>query len=361
MLGSNQYLGEYRGVPEKYQAAIRHGVNFFELRFPSIAKYPKTIMGPYDVAVTERINPVNHKIAVKRDWITDAAAQVRYEVINSNTGLAVAFMCDDEFWHNRVIILDNPGFDVFAYHTADGIVSGQVIKQEIECLRDIVCEKRPVYHAVSESGRIIKSANDEREIDDLLRARPDLKKQTSFVKVKTGYVRDLIGKYSRQQYGWTSSPEFKLTIVPKVEQLYKTRGISRAIAGSSAISQDMVNAAMREILKGLTPEGLRQIQQQIQKEDTPVRQPEQVESEETDLDSNETEVTDETKELAAIGNTAIHRMKKDQLIQRAEELGLPITDGLTREQLIEIILRETKATKKTRDADPQLEEEIIAR
>jgi hypothetical protein len=340
MLGSNQHLGEYQGVPEKYQAAIRHGVNFFELRFPSITKYPKTIMGPYDVTVTERINPVNHKVAVKRDWITDAAAQVRYEIVNANTGLAVAFMCDDEFWHNRLIILDNPGFDVFAYYTAEGIVPGQVIKQEIECLRDVVCEKRPVFHAVSESGRIIKSANDEREIEELLRARPDLKRQTSFVKVKTSYVRELISKYSRQQFGWTSSPEFKMTIVPKVEQLYKTRGISRAIAGAAAISQDMVNSAMREILKGLTPESLRQIQQQIQNEETPAP-PQPAESDEMDNETSETEASTETK----TGNTAIHRMKKDQLILRAEELGIPVTDGLTRDQLIDIILREMKNKK----------------
>ncbi len=349
MQGSNRFLGEYPNIPEKYQAAMRRGYNFFELRFPNLTKYPKMIMGPFDILVRESQHPVTHRITHDTRYLTGLDAQVRYEVPNPQTGIAIAFLVDDEFWHNRVIMMDNPGFDVFNYHMPDGIIPGAIIKREIECLRDVLCYEVPVYHAVSPRGPV-KSSNEEKEIDTFLLARPDLRKAITKAKVKKPEIAAMIQRYSNNEYGWTNNLEFKERIIPQVEALYLERGISRsAVGGSAPVSQGAIEDAVKKVLKGLTPDTLQALQAQIKQEEAVPA-----------LDDDDVSFGEEAEEAfapplarEAQGNPPLMKLSKEQLITKADELGIPNADTLTKPLLVKAISQALKSK-------PETDEELIA-
>ena len=255
-LGSQPYssraIGEFPMVPERYQPAMRFGVRFFELRFPRASDNSHVIFGPFDIVVNEEQIEGTTRARFVARLLTGREAQVRYEVINVRSGLAVAFMADDKYWHNRIVLVDNPLFEIMAMHTRDGIVSGTEIRMEIECLREVITEEAPIYMLIRPNGREETYFWTEPEaLKELTESRKE--KGWSVVRGKkrrkTKQVENMIRNYGSEIYGWTSCPEFEREIKPRVQQLIEERRRSLTLEG-----QNDIESIVKRVINDMTPE-----------------------------------------------------------------------------------------------------------
>jgi hypothetical protein len=139
-------LMEFRNVPQRYQDAMEAGLGFFELRLPGFRKgFDKRIFGPYDVKCQRVLIPGSSRHTFETTWATGNAACITYEL--SDRGVAIAFMPDDKYWHNRVQACDVPVLydGVFAYHHSTGLRQSQQIKAELKALRDVLSEDVEIF------------------------------------------------------------------------------------------------------------------------------------------------------------------------------------------------------------------------
>lgn len=267
MLGSNlsgspvnRVFYNQTGLPEKYQDAFRHGVHFFELHFPKPQEFNKPIYGPWDIKVEAELIEGTFKTRYREIYFTGQSAHIRYEKVDK-TGLAIAFMFDDKYWHNRVMLIDNPIFRVHQMHTRDGIIPGSAIRLDIECLRDVITEETPIFKVMNSSDRELtffyKKTDAEKYLsrlkDDSCYIEDGKKRQ------KTKKVLSLIAKYKDRQFGWTDCPEFNNEIRPQVEELIVKKRESLVLEGQiggNAPSPADIKAQVFSVLKSLPKEEL---------------------------------------------------------------------------------------------------------
>jgi hypothetical protein len=340
-LGS-RVIGEYPTIPDKYQAAMRFGVRFFECHFLRPTQYSHPIMGPWDIKVTEEITPGTWKPRFFSKVLTGPEAQVRYEVVTSR-GLAIAFMFDDKFWHNRLIIIDNPSlFHVVQMHTRDGIISGTEIMMEINALRETIMEQTEIFRILRSNGFEVDRAETRKEADEIVidlkqqaaaGERPEWKKMEKFTIVPTmitqkkSQVRDLIEKYSKTQYGWTDSPEFENEIKPEVVKLIEKRRSTLVLEGSAGAAFNLQDA-LEKALSGMSDDRIASILARRQLNKT-------LGDEET---SEPKEMTGGEEEASKWSKSGLQAKSMPEIMEVANALGVQVKGKPKKEKVIDLIL-----------------------
>jgi len=270
-------FGDFPMVPEKYQAAMRFGIPLFELRLRGRSDNDQLLYGPFDVRVTEFFDTVRRRDRYSDKWMTDNNAHIRYEVDNRGTG--VAFMPDDKFWHNRLILMNNPGLHVMQYHTKDGILPGSIVNAELDCLRGRLKADVPIWR-VMEDGREKDFFFTEDEanafIEEQDQAIPTLDKQTGQIKnvqakrrkfkvvkgsklVYKPEILKIIKTEGQHQFGWTECLYFQDQIKPEVEEMMKERNESNVQQDDESVRRGSI---MKDIM-GLSAEEKIRLKQEL--------------------------------------------------------------------------------------------------
>ena len=243
---TNTAMGDFPFIPDQYQSAMQAGLAFFELRLPRSIKYDQRIYGPYDVSVSEDVIPGQTRVFYNATWKTAGNAMTLFERA-SKRGLGLGFMVDDPWWHNRLIIMDNPLLfaAMYRYHGNQGNLTAGEIRTEINCLRKILCEEKPIIRVFhKDKNREVDFFYTEEDADYFISEHPKVRfvKQEGTKLEKTSEVEVLIKKYGRGKYGWTECLEFKERIRPEVEQLIKKEREIYTEKGGAVNSQDIINA-----------------------------------------------------------------------------------------------------------------------
>lgn len=236
-------FGEIPNVPEKYQAAVRRGIHFFELKFPKPTDSDQMVYGPYDVLAKETWNTMQNKTEFHIKWLRENEAHIRFTP--NNKGVAVAWMPDDKFWRNRIYLMDTPLLNqsLFAYHTNGGQYPGSVIRQEIVCLREVLKTEKTIYKVLRNKREIV-FYYDKREAEEFVNDQVEVKHKLDKV---TGEMKAITNKHKfeivpgkkleyrdeilelikrengKHDFGWTESEMFQKEIKPKVVALIKER------------------------------------------------------------------------------------------------------------------------------------------
>jgi hypothetical protein len=263
-------VGPY-DFPIKYDLPLRAGVRFFVCRYPKETANNKNIMGPFDVRCTEIPDYANRRQAYDITWRTGHNAGVQF-VLQDDDRTAIAFMPDDIYYHNRITLADHSWIYIEGlYAMKNGMMSAADAQLEISCLREVLTCSVPIYKIVDRTGRehcykfTLKEAEEilsEKRIKMLGRGQvardvfpfKDCNIVTGTIRDKKPEVKELIKKYSRMPFGWTSCEEFLQGIRVDVEKLIaQRRGKSGADMGSDVGSQ------FKQWFAKLTPEQLQQM------------------------------------------------------------------------------------------------------
>lgn len=236
-------------MPEDKQAVIRAQIGLFELRSLRRSKENELFTGPFNVEVRESVD-VRGTARPNIKWIIGNEGMIEYKV--DKKGNLLAFMPDDEWWHNRIYLMDSPHLNMVNLHTHLGIIAGMDANQHIAILRNHLKTKKTIYDVIPSKGPRFSARNEElanQEID---------KRRRVFTTVKDGKIEiqkdkeitykivprevldykpeivELIqnGKRQRLQYGWTSAPEFMNDIKPKVIKDIEALGLNPTAVGS---------------------------------------------------------------------------------------------------------------------------------
>jgi hypothetical protein len=327
---ADRFTGDYAPLPQRYQAAFRYGVRFFEVRFPRTdIQSPQPVFGPFDIAVEEDFDSVSMQVHYNARIITSNQSQMRFEPVNKH-GLAVAWMFDDEYWHNRVIAVDTAwiGRSIAAAHDRDGVQPGGSVRIELEALREVLTEEVPIWKLLDENGSektffLHKKQADDRLTDELRMRGYSIKESVKREKKK--FVTELIKKYTRQPYGWTNCEEFRQEIVPQVQSLVRERKQESLIGtgGSQKDSADLLREAISKLDPGVIAAILQQAQGTLAVQ-APAALP-KIESE-------------ALSEGAQFSRSALDRKKVEELRVIAISMKIPRADRLKKDDLIDAIL-----------------------
>ena len=353
-------FGDFPMVPEKYQAAMRFGIRFFELRLRGRKDNDQTLFGPFDVRVREFFDTTRQRERFVDTWLTGTNAHIRYEVDRRGTG--VAFMPDDKYWHNRIILMNSRGLLVMQYHTKDGILPGSITNAEVACMRQRLKAEVPIY-TVLEDRKPRDWFFEEKEASQFIKEQQDL---VQIVDKQTGQIRkgkaqrssyrivpgkklvwkpeilDLIKAESGHEFGWTQSLYFQEKIKPEIEAMIEQQNKNEMPVAADDSRRGNI---MREIL-GLSAEEKQRLKQEL------------------GLDSMAApEGEDELPPPPVPGGVdkafvwekrtkgALNRMTMPQLQTILQGRGLPI-DGISKPLLVHKIL-ETDAQQENAETQPQ--------
>lgn len=316
------YLGKHENLPSRYQEAFVNGVNFFEVRYHKKIEYPITVFNFFDVKCQLR-QAMGGQFTVHFETISDARACVRYEVANKY-GLAIAWIPEDKYRHNRMMIAMN-GLEVFAYHTNKGAVQGGEIMAEINALREELKEERKKYHLVQlETGAQIDEGWVKADLEKK-KVEIEEKKGKGTLEIKQSmqfdtkpHVLDVIRKYSKSTFGWTDSPEWRDEIYPGAVKRFKKNSAAGVVGADDA-------GELLSAIKSLPKETMAELRKLL------IKKAEPVDVVEYDEDSAPPEIkpSEETRSL-----------KKKNLAELQEiaiEKGIDVTDK-TKAEIVEAIL-----------------------
>jgi hypothetical protein len=324
--------------PEKYDLALMAGIRLFVLAYPKRCPdmNSRTLMGPFDVVVTENFAQGASNAAYSERWITGSDAGIKFDPIDKK-GTLVAFMPDDRYYHNRLILADQPAIRVIEMQDQqNGIISASIVNMEIQCLRDIINENAPIY-------KIIKPTNNqevdffwsEAEAIDFINQEETVLRGPNQVPVsiqpykkyriekgmktrKRSDIMELITRYSREPYGWTASREFRNEIIPKVNTLIKSRREPEQETMSENAPFDMRKQIL-DVIRGLSPEEIDQIRNMKSEDDS------------EDVVDSKTELTKHTRD-------SLMKKKVGDVRTIAAEMGILVDSNATKVECISAIL-----------------------
>ncbi len=352
MIGSNNQpirnYGQYADVPEHLQAAVESGLNFFELRFQGEKRFNQNVFGFYDVVVTREQHPIRkNQVFYPTRYLVGRDAKIKYKCINQNTGLSVAFMPDDKFWHNRILLAFHPVYMIFAYHTRDSQVAGSTLNREIECLRDICQDKIETFAVLNQFGRPIFNSKVEAEADAFMaekkkkpgRQSLNMRKIRRFAWETKSFVLDII-RNAGTEYGWTDSPEFEQQIKMPCLRLIDQRGISRTGIENTRSIEQMVQDSVARTIQSMSPEDLKRIiAGKLESKGDPTA------TEAASMVQGTGQPTLPAAEPVFHNQTHFKRMKIEGLKELAKQRGIPAFDAMTREDLSRTLYSDECARK----------------
>ncbi|MBU1778004.1 MAG: hypothetical protein KJ899_15370 [Gammaproteobacteria bacterium] len=241
VLGSD--LMTFQGLPEteglKLQAGKRHGIEgVFQIRWPKPTRNTQHLFGPYQVTVVAP-DPDFRSNRLSVNWVTNMM-DAKIDFIRQGTKtMALGYMVDDTYWHNRLILMDQPIYlrNTQQLRTADGqMKSGSEVLFEINCLEKILKCETPFWR-VFKNGRVLgdfpSKPRAEEEIDEQSAAKLRTNKEGALIPVREKKIKwdikefkaldyrpeikELIvkEKMKRNRFGWTQCSEFMEKIKPQ--------------------------------------------------------------------------------------------------------------------------------------------------
>jgi len=324
--------------PEKYDLALMAGIRLFVLAYPKRCPdmNSRTLMGPFDVVVTENFAQGASNAAYNEKWITGSDAGIKFEPIDKK-GTLVAFMPDDRYYHNRLILADQPAIRIIEMQDQqNGIVSASVVNMEIQCLRDVINENATIYKIIKpDNNQEIDFFWSEAEAIDFIEQEETVLRGPNQVPVsvkrykkykivkgtktrKRSDIMDLISRYSREPYGWTASREFRNEIIPKVNSLINSRREPDGEVVTSNTQIDMRKQIL-DVIRGLSTEEINQIRN-MKNEDV------------------EEDVAENTSKLKAHSRDSLMKMKVGDVRTIAAEMGILIDSNVTKVECVSAIL-----------------------
>lgn len=375
-IGSQFRFGQFMDTPERIQLAREAELSFFELKFYGEKRYSQNVFGFFDVKVTRlaelpqmRSRGIGPRFDIK--WRTGKDAKFTYECVNQKSGLAVAFVVDDEFWHNRIYMAFSPVYHIFQYHSPNGPIEGEVVTREIDCLREVTQDKMKAFTVKNPGGKSVFNSFEEEEVDAFLKAKngatrpgmlPPFRKMIRTVWITKPEVLALIEKYKREKYGWTSNSEFDRVVREPTLRLIDERSISRTAKPTASLTQDMVDKMVMNKLTSMTATDLKDIIRMKEAEETNAPGTQNRSPELKQRIESSVQQTPETPipTAPAAGDsfpgpefkpkTFFNRMRLEDAAKMAVERGIPEADQMTRSELI-AALYEDECKKKTEYED----------
>jgi hypothetical protein len=346
-------------MPSQYQDALRKGYQFFVLRynkrFARGYETDKWVGGFFDCRVGVSSGPGGTPGYVE-NWSTGHNAGVWFLGIEDHE-VAIAFVPDDPFFHNRMMIHDHPEFIIEGiYSNKEGFVQSGVVLEEMRCLREVICEEVPIWRVINPQGKEEDFFWTEAAADAFIN-------ETTTVPIGPNHLphevqlykkcKKVIGKKLRKRpeidamikanskitYGWTNSLEFKTTVLPKVLKKMKECKAAAKKAGGGISQQDIINA-----ISGLSKETLANLAALAEKKES--------------VHNIESEGEEQTGTVV-VDNTGIphepvvKKLTKSSLMQKnlstlaeiAAEHGIQIQDGLTKPAIVDEILSKVNKTE----------------
>jgi hypothetical protein len=238
-------FGVFPDMREKEHRILEAGIPLFQLVYPKPLTFDKDIMGPFGVIVhagdPDAVNS-SHQV----EWLHGGNAHFSFERVNQR-GLAVGWLADDPWMHNRVFLMTNPAFASMLKQErmpSGDIRPGTMVMFEIGAMDKILREPVPIFRVFvdgREACSFLTKAEAEAYIDEAgqtevkLDARgallPMRVKRSKYsivpgeVRIWKKEVADLIARErNRNQFGWTESKEFENKWKPLIiEEIKKGR------------------------------------------------------------------------------------------------------------------------------------------
>ena len=266
MQGSSRFTGDYGTLPKRYQEAFRFGVNFFEIRWPGKAFVGHTITGPFDIRVKEITSPTGASLDFRVEELVGGRGQLRIDPVNGSGKIAIGWMYDDKYWHNRVYLLCNEWMyrGVNALHTLGGIINGDQVRMEIDCLREVTHQKLPIFSIMGPNGGCAGSYITKKQAEEEL--TEELKRQGGHI--VEGFslqwkpeVARLEVQYRNLEYGWTDCPEFRDRIIPEVKSLIAQKQGTMRLPGDQAITPESINEMIKQAIVNMPDDVLARLRE----------------------------------------------------------------------------------------------------
>lgn len=349
-------------VPERYQDAMQYGINFFELRLPRPEINNQVLFGFFDVRVTHDMSPSSSRIVFNDEWLTDMNARIEFEIVN-NRGLSVAFVPDDKYWHNRVVLADTSGLILAQYHTSQGVVPGRVMIQELRALKETINRADKIYKLVDDNNveRVFFWSKEEAEQEKLkemttrdpvtgvLRANFPYKGWRIVEGLKSRKrpeIVDLIKKHRSMRFGWTECAEFHEIWVPKIKA--RTEELLKDMEPVDGVGAGISNSGLLSSVKAMSPAERKALKAMLMGGDETAKTaaaPAQELPGIPDVDEHALPSNDTSAPAAEQGGNAeqytkeqLHAMKKPELAKIAEGLDATLpTSQMNKSELIETI------------------------
>jgi len=211
-------FGALSAIPLKFRTALNSGVNFFEIRTERPIFYTRHLQGPFAVAVHEEYNGVLRKTEYVETWHTGERASVRFEVYEGGPGqekYAAAYIPDDPWWHNRLIIIDNKYTELLsAYHTKLGVFPGVMATREIAIFHKLITIESTEWGIKNALGTRIASfpTKELAEKDVNEHGYKNHRIEPFIARIKAPHVQQLIDDWTqgrlRSRFGWTDCQQF---------------------------------------------------------------------------------------------------------------------------------------------------------
>jgi len=364
--GASRSFGEIPNIPEKYQAASRRGIHFFELRYPKPADMDQTVYGPFDLKASETWDTMRQRMVFNIRWLRENEAHIRFTP--DSRGVAVAWMPDDKFWRNRIYLMDTRLLyvSIFNYHTKSGQYPGSMVRTEIDCMRDVLKEKKDIFKVFMDGKeRDVFRTKEEAEefINENTEVRQKVDKITGNVVTLTSKhkfkivpgttidyrdeIIDLIRRENgRHEFGWTQCDEFQNDIKPSILKLIEERSRTETPADSkeSILTQ----------LRSMTPEEKEELKALLSiKNAVPESTHENVEEEFDNPDV----VPVNFWEAHPVSH--YRKMKKEELIKIYEGRGFTDGESLTFVKLVDTLVGQDSDGKTEPNFVPLKPEEVI--
>lgn len=223
-------------MPEDKERIYNAGIALFELRAPYKFYFDKTAMGPFNVIVDEieRTRGDPQRVIT---WVTMMSPGIRY--VSDSKGNCIAWMPDDPWWHNRIVLMTDPLLNPVMRHSPkEGLVPASIIRLELQAMRTVLNTSYEKWRVLKD-GKRVDDVSSEEEAKDLI----EEKKQVSlrldqasgamkavalnrakystekiFVSDYKKEVREIIRANLGLQNGWTSSEDFQRKYVPLIKR-----------------------------------------------------------------------------------------------------------------------------------------------
>lgn len=328
--------------PDKYKVALEAGVNFIQLQYPTKGNYPRQITGFYNIIAKKYLEPGSATPRYSIKTLTGYNAHITFEIMQEE-GTLIAFCPDDKYWHNRVMLVDNPGLQIAMMHTyKDGIIPGTVIKSEIQAIREVINEQVPIFKIVNQFGSEYTFKYTEEEAEEKKNTYPNsklLKIVPGTTWQKKPEILEMIRMYKKLPNGWTSCDDFQNTIKPLIKAKIEEKNRSLVLAGQSTANPADLKSQILTILQTLTPEEKKKLLHEAEKAKS---------ANNPSRNNNEPESETNKEEGVPVKHTKskLKSMRLEELQRVAENMSLDTT-GKTRDTLIEEILYEQDTSQPT--------------
>lgn len=231
MPGRGNSFGLFPDMDEEEHLVLNIKVPLIQLVYPKPVFFDQQLHNYFDVKVEDPApGQRNSRLNVK--WFTGGDAKVLFKVKNRKTGLAVAWVPDDPWMHNRLLLMTHPEHEklIKQLRRPDGnIVAPAEISFELRAMESVLMCSTPIYHVLCDKERkcwFPSKAEAEAFADDQGRTEVKLDKDGTFKPMKVNKQRWSVEpgermlwkpevlamiqrEHNKHRFGWTECDEFK--------------------------------------------------------------------------------------------------------------------------------------------------------